>query len=347
MTAIARLRSSAKYAGLELTTVFRGLHSYYSTGEANPDAWMSLLRLHCATNGRSSDRLAMLLRAMRPPRSPTPASGLLGNFSNDKIKGIADILRRDGYYVFEQRMPSRVCDELENFARTTPAIIEGRGGSSKKRVPFNAEAPVSKTYRIALEDIVSNPAMQQLMSDPVFLAVAERRLNAHPILCGTDMWWSPRYGDTAGEDAAQEFHFDYDGAPMWLKFFVYLTDVTPQSGPHVFVRGSHRANHPGAELLLKRGYVRIPDKDILDAFGADNVIEICGLRGTVLVADTRGFHKGKMPLIGHRLIAQLFYCCPHFNTHGPRQPLPTKLHPALLAALKATPRVFERFPISQ
>jgi hypothetical protein len=341
------LSEAAKHAALELRTTWSGLYSYYSTGDASLDAWTSLLTLHCQTNGRSSDRLARLLRMMRPPRAPAAASGLLGCFAAEEIKDIAKELARDGYYVFERRVPAQMCDALERFARDTPAIVEGRGRSPEERVLFDVEAPFSKTYRIALEDIVANSSMQQVMADGVFAAVAEQYLRAHPILCGTDMWWSPRFGDTPGADAAQEFHFDYDGAPVWLKYFVYLTDVTPQNGPHVFVRGSHRANHPAADAILKRGYVRISDQDIFEAFGTENVIEICGLRGTVLVADTRGFHKGKMPLAGHRLIAQLFYCCPQFNLHGPRQPLPHKIHPALADAIKATPRVFERFPVSR
>ena len=75
-----------------------------------------------------------------------------------------------------------------------------------------------------------------------------------------------------------------------------------------------------------------------------NLIEICGSRGTVLAVDTRGFHKGKRPLAGYRLVAQLFYCCPQFNLHGPPQPLPPTIHPELAAAIKTTPKVFERFP---
>jgi hypothetical protein len=344
MTVMNLLSNNANQIRLELRTMISGLFSYYSSGEASEDAWRSLLHLHCTTNGRSTDRLANLLRRLRRPRSPTPVEGLLGSFTSTEIQSIANSLAREGYYVFEQRVPSGVCDALAHFARNTPALVEGRGRSPEERVTFDPSAPVSKTYRIALEDLVTSPTVQELMADQVFLAVAERYLSTLPILCGTDMWWSPAFGSAPGADAAQLFHFDFDGAPIWLKYFVYLTDVTPETGPHMFVRGSHVANQPGAELLLRRGYVRICDEDISAAFGAENIIEICGLRGTVLAVDTRGFHKGKAPLVGHRLIAQLFYCCPQFNTHGPLQPLPAQVHRTLATAITKTPRVFERFP---
>jgi len=344
MTVMNLLFNNAKQVQLELQATISGLYSYYSSGEASEDAWRSLLHLHCTTNGRSTDRLANLLRRMRRPRSPAPVQGLLGSFSATEIQNAANLLAHEGYYVFEQRVPSAVCDALSRFAKSAPAIVEGHGRSPEERVVFDPSAPMSKTYRIALEDLVTCSAVQELMADQVFLAIAECYLRSHPILCGTDMWWSPAFGLAPGADAAQLFHFDFDGAPIWLKYFIYLTDVTPETGPHMFVRGSHVADLPAAESLLRRGYVRIYDDEISAAFGAENILEICGSRGTVLAVDTRGFHKGKAPSVGHRLIAQLFYCCPQFNTHGPVQPLPAQIHDALADAIAKTPKVFERFP---
>jgi hypothetical protein len=280
---------------------------------------------------------------MRPPRSPAPANGIVGSLSAERQGAIAAQITKDGYYVFDQLVPSGICDELEQFGRTTPALVEGRGREPDERVRFDPAAPMSKTYRMAADDIVASPAMQRLLADQSLLAVAESYLAAHPVLSGINMWWSPSFGEAPGDDAAQMFHFDFDGAPIWLKFFIYLTDVDRANGPHVFVRGSHAANHPAAANILKRGYVRVSDEEIAAAFGADNVIEICGRRGTVLAVDTRGFHKGKVPASGYRLIAQLMYCCPQFNFDGPRYRLPAGIDQALSTAIKAAPGVFERF----
>jgi hypothetical protein len=330
-------------SGKQVGRALYGLYEHGRSGNASPEAWRALLALHCETSGRSSDRFATLLRRMRPPRRPAPATGILGSLSIERQREIADRLAVEGYYVFEQLVPSDVCDRMEDFARRTPAIVEGRSSDPGARVQFDAAAPASKTYRMSIEDIVREPAMQRLMADASVLAVAEGYLSTHPILAGINMWWSPAFGDTPGEDAAQMFHFDFDGAPVWLKFFLYLTDVGPENGPHVFVRGSHRTATAKSAALLSRGYVRISDADIADAYGESNIIEIGGRRGTVLAVDTRGFHKGKMPVAGHRLIAQLLFCCPQFNYDGPRQPLPDTIDPLLSAAKKATPRVFERF----
>jgi hypothetical protein len=222
--------------------------------------------------------------------------------------------------------------------------VEGRSRAPRDRVLFDPTAPISKTYRVVEEEIIADRAVQRLMADPSMLAIAESYLHAHPILSMMNLWWSATFGKKPGEDAAQEFHFDFDPPPIWLLFFVYLTDVGPETGPHVFARGSHLANLPAAGPLLARGYVRIPDEDVAAAFGRESIVELYGKRGTVLAVDTRGFHKGKLLTAGHRLMAQLTYSCPPYSgAHGRRVKLPEDIDPALASAIRVSPRVYERY----
>jgi hypothetical protein len=323
--------------------VLYGLYCYQRHREVSGGAWQSLLALHCRTNGKFSDMLARLLRRMRPPRAAAPVSGLLGKLSVERQREIAAQISRDGFFIFDETLPPAICDEVGKFAGETPAVIEGRGRTAAERVKFDSAMPISKTYRLVSEDIIANPAMQRIMADSSMLAIAERYLGALPTIAGVDVWWSPVYGNVPGQDAAQLFHFDFDPAPIWLHFFIYLTDVGPGNGPHVYVRGSHRAGNPAMAPLLRRGYVRISDQEIGDAFGTDNIVELCGRRGTVIAVDTRGFHKGKMPTAGYRLVAQMIFACPQYNMHAPRERICAGIEPSLAAAMKATPRVYERY----
>jgi hypothetical protein len=271
-------------------------------------------------------------------------SGFLGDLSVEAQRSIAARIERDGYYVFERRLPTELCDGIERFAFRTPCTVEGRSRKLEDRVIFDPTAPISKTYRVTEDEVIRESALQRLMADPSFLSVAEVYLKSHPILSMVNLWWSPTYGSRPGGDAAQEFHFDFDPPPIWLLFFVYLTDVGPANGAHVFVRGSHTAGHPAAAELRARGYVRISDEDIAASFGAENVIELYGKRGTVIAVDTRGFHKGKMLTSGHRLMAQLTYSCPPYSgAHGRQVKLPANVDPSLAAAIVATPRVYEKY----
>jgi len=328
----------------ELGKVIGGVVDYYRRGDVTLEARTALLQLHCNTNGRLTDWLATMLRALRPPRRPAPVKGLLGNLSVDAQKGIADQIARDGYYVFEQRLPEALCGEIERFAQRTPCTVEGRSREPKDRMLFDPTTPVSKTYRVTEEDIIRNDAMQCLMADPSALAIAECYLRTLPVLSMVNLWWSATFGDEPGADAAQEFHFDFDPPPRWLLFFVYLTDVGPDNGPHVFAKGTHISDIPAAGPLLARGYVRIPDADVAAAFGKESIVELYGKRGTVLAVDTRGFHKGKLLKAGHRLMAQLTYSSPAYSgAHARSVKLSGEITPSLAEAVKITPRVYEKY----
>ena len=330
---VAKLRSQISL----VRSVFSGLYQYYTKGDVSLEARSALLRLHCETNARFTDRLATVLRMVRPPRRPSPVSGVLGDLSVAAQRAIVNSIARDGYHIFDRRLPAELCDEIERFAARTPAVVESTQG---ERVIFDARAPISKTYRIPEIEVITNNGIELLMADRSFLAISELYLRTLPILDSVNMWWSATYGDKPGGAAAQEFHFDFDPPPIWLHFFIYLTDVGPENGPHVIVRGSHIAGHPAAGPLLTRGYVRISDEDIAQSFGAENIKELCGKRGTILAVVTRGFHKGKMPMVGQRLIAQYIYACPPYSgANGRRVPLPTEVNPGLAAALAKMPRV--------
>jgi hypothetical protein len=328
----------------EIGKVLGGVVDYYRRGDVALDARNALLKLHCSTNGRLTDRLATILRALRPPRQPAPVSGFLGDLSVERQDAIVNQIARDGYYVFEQRLPESLCDEIQQFAERTPCTVEGRSREPKDRMVFDLATPISKTYRVTEEDIIRDHAMERLMADPSIVSLAERYLRTHPVLSMVNLWWSATFGDEPGADAAQEFHFDFDPPPRWLLFFVYLTDVGPDNGPHVYAKGTHLADIPAAAPLLARGYVRIPDKDIEAAFGKESVVELHGKRGTVLAVDTRGFHKGKMLTAGHRLMGQLTFSSPAYSgAHTRKLKLPPDMDPALAQAVKAAPRVYEKY----
>jgi hypothetical protein len=122
----------------------------------------------------------------------------------------------------------------------------------------------------------------------------------------------------------------------FLKFFIYLTDVESDTGPHVYLKGSHL----GVPRSL-RGDGRKTDEAVRAAGLWNNVTEICGPAGTLMAVDTIGLHKGKTPINGDRLALEnefatsLFgmdYEMPHFT--------PTQLTKDRVAAY---PWVFQRY----
>jgi len=127
--------------------------------------------------------------------------------------------------------------------------------------------------------------------------------------------------------------------PQFLKIFVYLTDVTGDTGPHCYIRGSHRSR---ADALWRDG--RHADTEILSHYPAGDEVEITAPRGTMIAVDTSGFHKGKPLARGHRLILQLEYTTALFGTVYQRLQVPPTAF--WRRALGEAPHYYTRFELS-
>jgi hypothetical protein len=158
------------------------------------------------------------------------------------------------------------------------------------------------------------------------------------------MWWSAVLSRKPTSHMAQLFHADLANI-KWLKTFVYLTDVADGTGPHSFVKGSHKPDREGFELR-KRGLLRLSDEDVFKAYSKERVVDLVGPRGTVFIADTRGFHKGHNPMTGPRLVLQVY----HVNSlyPEPRKKNRRKIIPAdptLIETIRLHPMAFAGYQI--
>jgi hypothetical protein len=122
----------------------------------------------------------------------------------------------------------------------------------------------------------------------------------------------------------------------FLKVFFYLTDVTPESGPHCYVRGSSKRK-PAA--ILRDG--RIPDEEIRSHYPEETFVEICGGTGSIIAVDTRGWHKGKPLTEGERLILQFEYTNSMFGQNYPKSALPEDASASFREFVEANSRTFQ------
>ena len=164
-------------------------------------------------------------------------------------------------------------------------------------VPLERLAPGAATADYPLRTALDCPGMMELLNAPAIMQLCTQFLGCKPTVSSLGVRWSfPGAGRTA---RTQEFHRDLDDW-RFLKLFVYLTDVDHGSGPHTYVRGSHKT----AFSLKAKAYSR---SELDRRFGPDSFLSIVGPRGTTFIADTLGVHRGDAPAARPRLVLQAQY----------------------------------------
>jgi hypothetical protein len=256
---------------------------------------------------------------------------------------VANLAER-GYQVFEKCLPEAMCDRLIRFALTQPCRTRAMDqclSASEHAGAYPRGAPGAVRYDFSTEDLLANPDVQALLADLSLVALAQGYLRARPIVDVVQMWWHTDYSKTPDSLAAQYFHFDMD-RPKWIKFFIYLTDVTPANGPHLFVAGSHRTNVI-PPMLLRKGYSRLTDDEVHQVFGKKDIIEFSAPRGTIIAEDTRGLHKGRHVFGGDRLMLQIQFSNSLFGATYPGAKLPDILSPELRARMGQYPDLYSAY----
>ena len=147
-------------------------------------------------------------------------------------------------------------------------------------------------------DVASAPHVMALANHPVILDTVSQVFGCKPKLDYVGAWWS--FSGCTDAEEQQYFHRDIDSL-QFIKFFLYLTNVDDSSGPHVYVRGSHKK-----QWQVKSG-LRIEDAAVAATFPAEDIIKFKGQIGTCFLENTFGIHKGKLPETGSRLLLQFIY----------------------------------------
>lgn len=142
-------------------------------------------------------------------------------------------------------------------------------------------------------------AVKHLVYDKNILKICEKYLGKNFKIIDCHSWWSFSPSEESNNHQ-YGFHYDID-SPKFLKFFLYLTDVDIDTGPHVIVKGTHR-NKSYTEKVNRR----VHEEYLSKKYGNDKIIIKTGPRGSLFFEDTFAYHKGTTPK-KPRLILQAEY----------------------------------------
>jgi hypothetical protein len=218
----------------------------------------------------------------------------------DLLGALGD-LERDGIAMLPNLFSASELDDVVAFFLDEQVTVPGGGRVSPDARP--AELTMA-AYDLAT--VTACPWLMAAINRADILRLASAFLGCTPTLCSVGVRWS--FPGPKSTDVTQAFHRDPDDW-RFLKLFVYLTDVDGESGPHVYIVGSHRT---GTDWRA-RTYAQ---EQLEARFGKQSVRTVLGARGTTFVADTSGIHAGMPPQRLPRLLLQAQYSIlPNFALH--------------------------------
>ncbi|MEY9255551.1 hypothetical protein ABH989_002967 [Bradyrhizobium ottawaense] len=218
-------------------------------------------------------------------------------------------LDSDGYAMLPGLVSPQQVEEMRGYFETRLAFDGYRPEVGKFRAPDNAPRGTHVANFDHL-DVVSAPHALAIANDPIVLSAVADSLGAKPTISYMTAWWSIAHGEAAKE--AELYHRDVDDL-RFIKLFVYLTDVDEGSGPHAFVRGTHKVD----KLTEIR---RLSEAEVAREFGADNMLSFTGSAGTAFIENTYGVHRGVPPTTRTRLLFQVLYSLAEY-VGGPKRPV--------------------------
>jgi hypothetical protein len=240
----------------------------------------------------------------------TPAGDVChGDLAGPPVAAAVAALRQDGILP-GLHLSEAVVTEVQAFARSRPCY-----GGLNWRTRFWPDEQAEAEQRTGQPLVVGYlpdtdrdcPAIGRLIEHPWMHAVATGYFGAPAIILDVRLWWSfvsAAPSPAALRLAAQDsFHFDLTDWKQ-LKFFFYLTDVGPRSGPHHFVRGSH-ARRPISYQFSP--FSAKTDAQILGTYGSEAVQTITGPAGLGFAEDPFGFHTGATVQEGRRLCLEISF----------------------------------------
>jgi hypothetical protein len=249
------------------------------------------------------------MRALRGLRYTAAGSARGSIFSSISVGETVTSLERDGLFV-GIRLPRHVVDDLREFAQQTPCF-----GNISRKISFlpsdhrDAETKFATPILIGhyLEKIEDCCWIREIQTDPLLTEISSCYLKKKPSIRSSRMWWSfpvDRCEDRLLRLASQNLlHFDMNDWSS-VKFFFYLTDVGAASGPHVYVRRSHRRKRLRDQFTFFAGK---PMSKVIDFYGAANFVTVCGPAGFGFAEDPFGLHMGTVAQKDPRLVLEIEY----------------------------------------
>ncbi len=249
-----------------------------------------------------SNRTARRRLARRPPQLDGRQQALVAELDRHgyAVTSFSDFFQDEGLWAEIKTQGAR-------FQEETEAALAGERAQQLKRHAGKEFVVRLLSYGVDLG-----------LDDPWFRACLSRRLldvaNAYLRLWSkleyVDLWYSIPQPPDAERQASQRWHRDYNDRHL-LKAFLYLVDVDEETGPFQYVPGSQPGG-PYADAWPWRplGQTYPPEEELARRIPAEAVKTFTAPKGTLILCNTSGFHRGGFATGRPRVLATCTYSSP-------------------------------------
>jgi len=229
--------------------------------------------------------------------APTFAYGLNNANPAEEVSRVVKDLNRSGIAL---TTVSRLVGGSNLFSNLVSEVeaLERRKFHELETTRQNANGPLTKEKKPFLVQLLS--ARPALDPESIFarfalesgaLEIANRYFGMFTRLREYNVWHN--FPVSGAPQSSQLWHRDREDR-MILKMFVYLSDVDEGAGPFSYAPGTHAKGpvRQEPEYALEGGVKRTTDEQMAAVVPAEKWTRAVAPRGTIIFADTAGFHKG-------------------------------------------------------
>lgn len=235
---------------------------------------------------------------------------------NANAEKVVENLNRDGIAVTsidELLADKKPFAELESAVESMLASRRDELEKIKLKAG-DASAIGEKTFNVELlgsevefdaESVFARFALQE-----TFLNIANAYFGMLVKLRYYNVWQT--FATVGAARESQLWHFDREDNYI-LKLFLYLKDVDEGAGPFTYAPKTHRKGDlwgKQPEFSLEQNVMRSNDEQMSAVVPKENWVKGTGKKGTIIFADTRGFHKGGEARTDDRLMFTAMFTSP-------------------------------------
>ena len=206
------------------------------------------------------------------------------NLAEDKDYFLVPNLRTNGINVFDKfyEHDSSAKKVLDDFNSVNPSIIN-KIIKDKKKIHYKS------SYRVYITDLFDKDSLMSFAKSDLINRNIKQYFGFAPVIRYISVWLDRTNDEYDKGIYTQNFHRDHDDIKL-IKLFYYLTDVGPDNGPFQYIKTSHK--NPWLD------FSNYTDNQLVSAEAK---------KGSLVLADTNGFHRGLKLKNGFRILVSISY----------------------------------------